>query len=288
MNENQRGAFLMIASMVSFTCNDVFVKLIGEAMSLGQLLTIRGTMASVLILVLALALGGLRLTISGRNWRLIFLRSLTEIGAAYFFLTALRHMPIANVTAVLQALPLAVSVGAWLVFGHRFGWRRFLAILIGFVGVLLIVRPGTDGFSVWSLYALMAVVCVTARDLVTRLFTDDLPSLTVTLFTSVTVTAVFALVSLTQEWSHVEPRTWSYLIGSTIFIVGGYYFSVQVMRVGEISFVAPFRYTSLLSALILGLVVFGEWPDGMTLLGGAIVVATGLFALSREHRAKEH
>ena len=284
MSGNLLGALLMMASMFSFTVNDSFVKLIGNDLPLPQLLAVRGLVASALMIGLGLWLGGLRLRLDRHSWRAIMLRSLCEIGAAYFFLTALRNMPIANVTAVLQALPLTVTLGAFLVFREPVGWRRIMAIFAGFLGMLLILRPGPEGFSIWSAYALVAVLCVTARDLVTRRLPAEVPSLTVATANSILVAAFFAMVSAAGPWAPIEAETGWLLLGSAIFIVGGYFFSVQTMRVGEISFVAPFRYTSLLWALLLGLVIFGEWPTPLTLMGAGIVVAAGLFTFWREQR----
>lgn len=276
----------MVASMVCFTVNDTFIKLTDGALPVGQLLTLRGAMASVLVIGLALVLGGLRFDLGRTAWKLIVVRAFTEIATAYFFLNALLHMPLANVSAIMQALPLTVAFGAFLVFKDPVGWRRMSAILIGLVGVLLILRPGPEGFSIWSIYVVLAVVCVTARDLVTRKLPDHVPSMTVAVANTVNVFLFFSLLSLGETWQPVTPALWQSLIGSTVFIVGGYYFSVRVMRVGEISFIAPFRYTSLVTALILGFVVFGDWPDGLTLLGAGIVVGAGLFTLWREAQLK--
>ncbi len=276
----------MIASMVCFTVNDTFIKLTGGALPIGQLLTLRGAMASVFVIALALALGGLRFDLGRAAWKLIVVRAVTEIATAYFFLNALLHMPLANVSAIMQALPLTVAFGAFLVFKDPVGWRRMSAILIGLVGVLLILRPGPEGFSIWSIYVVAAVLCVTARDLVTRLLPEHVPSMTVAVANTVNVFLFFGLLSLGETWQPVTAELWQYLIGSTIFIVGGYCFSVRVMRVGEISFIAPFRYTSLVAALILGFLVFGDWPDGITLLGAGIVVGAGLFTLWREAQLK--
>jgi S-adenosylmethionine uptake transporter len=110
----------------------------------------------------------------------------------------------------------------------------------------------------------------------------DVPSLTVTFVTAVMVTLVFGGLALTQDWTPMRPLEWICLLGATVFIVGAYYFSVQVMRVGEITVAAPFRYTALLWALVLGLVFFGEWPDALTVVGAIIIVAAGLFSLHRE------
>ncbi len=284
---NMTGALLMMASMASFTLNDSLIKSTGGALPLMQLLLLRGVLSTFLIFILALWFGALHFRIARRDWGLIGLRSLAEVGAAYFFITALLNMPLANVTAILQVLPLTVAVGAALFFREPLGWRRIAAIVLGFCGVLLIVRPGSDGFSIWSAYALCAVLCVTVRDLSTRRLTSGVPSMTVTLVASFVVTAFAGVASTASEWAPVTPRLAVLIMGASVFIIGGYFFSVQVMRVGEISFVAPFRYTGLIWALVLGWLVFGDWPEVLTLLGAAIVVTTGLFTLYREGRLRQ-
>ncbi|MEO9865666.1 MAG: DMT family transporter [Paracoccaceae bacterium] len=285
MSNNVFGALLMMASMASFTFNDTFIKMTDGAVPLWQLLFLRGVLTTMLILGLGYVLRTIHFRMSGRDWRLIGMRCLSEIGAAYFFLSALFQMPLANAIAILQVLPLAVSLGAALFLGEGLGWRRMTAILIGFCGMLLIVRPGPDGFSIWSIYALLAVLCVTCRDLVTRQLSRDVPSLTVTLIAAISVTIFAGVASVPQGWAVLTPNLWSLIVGSSIFILGGYFFSVQVMRQGDISFIAPFRYTSLIFALALGWLIFDDWPDGITLIGAGIIVATGLFTLYRERNA---
>ncbi|MEM7719856.1 MAG: DMT family transporter [Pseudomonadota bacterium] len=285
MSDNRRGAALMTASMTAFTINDAFVKLLGDDLPFFQFLLLRTIGASFLIFILAYRSNALVWPKSSRDRRLIAMRSLAEMAAAYFFLTALIHMPIANVTAILQVLPLTVALGAALFLGEHVGWRRFAAIGIGFVGVYLIVRPGADGFSIYALYALLAVLAVTVRDLAARRLSPEVPSLTVSLAAVLTILAFSIVGAVNTEWQPMVPVDWLWLAGSIVTILGGYLFSVSAMRVGEIGFVAPFRYTSLLVALVLGFLVFGDWPDQLTLIGAAIVVATGLFTLWRERRS---
>ena len=279
---NAAGALLMMASMAAFTVNDTFVKLAGQTIPLFQLLTLRGLLATALLLLLARGLGPLRLHVPRRDRVLVALRCGAEIAAAFFFLSALIVMPLANVTAILQVLPLTVTLGAALVFREPVGWRRMLAICIGFAGMLLIVRPGPDGFTQHSLYALAAVASVTLRDLVTRRMSPGVSSMTVTVLTSAAILIASALASLSIDWQPVSLREATWIAASAIFIMGGYGFSVMVMRVGDISFIAPFRYSGLLWALLLGWAVFGDWPDALTLLGAAIVAGSGLFTLARE------
>lgn len=276
----------MCLSMAAFTFGDAAIKATGGDLPLSQLLVIRGVLASTALLWMAWYFNGLRLRLPKRDALLVGIRGLSESVAAYFFLSALLAMPFANVTALLQMLPLAVTLGGALVFREAVGWRRWTAIAIGFCGMLLIVRPGTDGFTGASIYALCAVLAVTVRDLVTRRISTQTPSLTVTFVCSVMVTLFAAGWSFGQDWVAMTPRLTALVLLATTFIIGAYLFSVMVMRVGDVSFVAPFRYTGLVWALVLGFVVFGEWPDVLTIVGASIIVATGVFSLLREARLK--
>lgn len=287
MSPNLTGALLMMGSMTAFTVNDAIVKFIGADMPLMQILTLRGAVSSGLMLWLAWMTGTLSLAFSRSDWWLIGLRSLCEAAAAYFFLTALLHMPMANVSAVLQMLPLTVTAGAAIFYREAVGWRRMLAIGLGFLGMLLIVRPGPEGFSVYSLYAVAAVACVTLRDLVVRRISPHVSSMSVSLVGAIAVCVFSGVASVGTDWVPVTGRLWGMITASSMLVMAGYLLSVMVMRVGEVSFIAPFRYTSLLVALILGYVVFGDWPTPLTLLGAAIVVGSGLFTLYREKTLRE-
>lgn len=276
----------MMGSMTAFTVNDAFMKLLSVDLPFFQLLFLRSVGVVFLMGLLAYRAGALRFRIPGPDKKLIALRSLSEVGAAWFFISALFHLPIANVTAIIQALPLTVTLGAALVLKEPVGWRRFAAIAVGFIGVWLIVRPGTESFDIYSLYAIAAVACVTVRDLCARRVSGEVSSLTIALITGVAVLLFSASGAAVIDWQPVSNTNWVLLLGAVFFILGGYLFSVSAMRIGEVGFVAQFRYTSLLVALVLGLVVFGDWPDKLTLLGAAIVVASGLFTLWRERETR--
>lgn len=284
MSPNLRGALFMMATMACFTFNDTLVKMTEGAVPLFQLIFLRGVLTSLLIVGARGRLGKMHFDITRRDWALIGLRSCAEVTATFLFLSALFNMPLGNATAILQALPLTVTLASAVVLGEAVGWRRMTAIAIGFVGVLLIVKPGAAGFTIWSLYAVAAVCCVTVRDLVTRELSPEVPSISVTLISAMTVMAGAGIVSAFQPWAPVTGADGLLIAGAAIFILGGYYFSIRVMRVGDVSFVAPFRYTGLVCALILGWLVFDEWPDNWTLLGAAIVVGTGAFTLYRERQ----
>lgn len=284
MSPNLAGALLMMASMACFTINDTMLKLTAGAVPLFQLLFLRSVLTCVLILLTRGRLGALHFDIARKDWVIIAVRAATEILLAYFFLTALFNMPLANLTAILQVVPLAVTLASALVLREAVGWRRMLAIAIGFFGVLLIVRPGAEGFNVWSLYGVVAMCLITLRDLVTRKLSPTVPSMTVTLVTAGSVMVAMGLASLSVAWVAIDLRTAALIVGSAVFIMGGYFFSIHVMRAGDVSFTAPFRYTGLIWALILGWFVFEEWPSVLTMIGAVIVVVTGVFSFYRERK----
>lgn len=283
---NIQGALFMVGSMTAYTLNDAFFKLLNEELPFFQALFLRTALVGVMMLALASRLGVLRVTLHRKDRWLIVLRMVAEVGAGYLFLTALVNLPIANVTAIIQALALTVTLGAALFLGEALGWRRVVAICIGFVGVMLIVQPGSDGFSLYSLYAVGAVICATIRDLAARRISAEVPSMFIAFITALGVLVFSGVGAAFTDWASLSARGAGFVIGSGIFVMCAYLFSVMAMRVGEVGFVNQFRYTSLLVALVVGLLVFGEWPDAVTLLGAGIVVATGLFTLWRERTAR--
>jgi drug/metabolite transporter (DMT)-like permease len=280
--DNARGAFLMLAGMAAFTLSDTIMKLLGAHLPLFQTLLWRGLAVSAVLAAVAWRMGAFRVAVSSADRRLIVMRALADTGSTWFFLQALYHMPIANLTAIMQALPLTVTLGAALFMGETVGWRRLLAIMVGFAGVLLIVRPDTDGFDLHAGYALLCVGFVTLRDLLTRRMARSVPTFLIALTNAGFVT-VFGLIGTTTETLVLpDARSMALLAGTAGFIVFGYVLTVMAVRTGELGFVTPFRYTGLVWALIVGLLVFGEWPDPVTLAGAGLIVATGLFTLYRE------
>ena len=285
-DDNLKGATLMALSMLAFVLNDGLMKALFADMSIYQAIFLRGLITVPLIALLAWHKGALIVRIAPRNRLLVTLRVAAEVGATVGFLTALKHMPLANVTAILQVLPLTVTMAAALFLGEKVGWRRWLAIAIGLAGVLIIIRPGMEGFSVHSIWALVAVGCVTIREIATRKLSADLPSLPVALATAIAIGGLGAVMLPAVEWAPVSASALSLICGASLAIIGGYLFSVMAMRVGEISFIAPFRYTAMVWALVLGVLMFGEWPDQATIIGTSIIVGTGLYSFRREQLRK--
>ena len=284
LSENMRGAALMMAAMAAFTVNDAAMKAVTQSLPLYEAIFLRGLITLALLIPLARAMGGLRFTLARRDAGLVALRSAAEIGGTVLFLTALTHMPLADLSAIMQSLPLAVTLAAALVFGEKVGWRRMLAIGVGFSGVLLIVRPGGAGFDAWALAGVGAVLCVVVRDLATRRMSAALPSVTVAVFAAAAVTTLGAVVAPFGGWAPVAAADWALLATAAVFLILGYIFIVSATRTGDVGLVAPFRYTALLWALVLGWFAFGDFPDRLTLAGAAIVVATGIYTFHRERR----
>ncbi len=284
VSENLRAVVLMNIAMLAFTLNDTCMKLVTQTLPLYQAISLRGGLATLALLAVAMG-QGVRLTgVARGDWAVIGLRTLAEVAATVTFLTALLHMPLANLSAILQSLPLLVTLGAALVFGERIGWRRMLAISLGLVGVLLIIRPGTEGFDRWSVLGLLSVAGVVVRDLSTRKLSRAVPSVLVAICASAAVTGL-GLVGLgLTGWQAMDLREGALILGASATLIVGYLTVVMVMRGGDIGLVAPFRYTSLLWAIGLGWLLFGTFPDGWTLTGAGIVVLAGLFTLLRERR----
>lgn len=285
-DDNIRAALFMMLGTGAYTINDVFLKLLSAELPMFQILFLRGVVVTLFFGLLLWRVGDQFAGLARRDIVLVVLRSLAEAAAAYFFLTALFNMPIANLTAILQVVPLTVALAAFVVLKEPLGWRRMSAILIGFCGVMVVVRPGADGFTIYSVSALMSVAMITIRDLTTRMLGRSMPSVMVAFTASCGVMVFGGIGSITETWVAPSVLGWLWLIGAIGFIIAGYILVILAMRVGELTFAAPFRYAALLFALAAGWLVFGEWPDLLTFLGSGIIVATGVYTLYREGKMR--
>ena len=283
-----RGVLLMCGSMLAFTLNDTLVKaVLQDGMPLYQVIALRGLGAVAgLCLIAQQQNGRLSLWPAGPDRKWLALRTVGEVGGTWSFLLALTHMPLANLSAILQSLPLVVTLVAALVLGERIGWRRITAIVVGFVGVMIIIRPGAADFDQWSVLGLVSVAFVVLRDLATRKFSHALPSTTGALWAALAVLTMGGIGTVEEGWYPVTLLQLAAIAAASVFLIAGYLCAIKVMRVGEISVVAPFRYTSLLFAIILGWLLFGTLPDMWTVIGGAITVASGLFILQRQAKVR--
>ena len=282
LNDNLLGAALMTCCVLAYVLNDAVMKLLFADIDFFQAIFFRGLVSLPPILILALMTKTLLQKYSAKNQRLMIIRILAEIGTTVTFLTALKHMPLANVTAILQSLPLAITMAAAIFLSEPVGWRRWSAICVGFTGVLIIIRPGLAGFNSYSLLALAAVILLTVREISTRQLDNKVPTVTVALSTTLGITAFAALMLIGTEWAQINFVSWSLIIAAAAAVTVATLLSVVAMRTGDIGFVSPFRYTSLIGAIGLGILLFGEWPDGITLLGAAIIAFAGIYSLYRE------
>ncbi|WP_082113942.1 DMT family transporter [Kiloniella litopenaei] len=285
--ENFKGAAFMVLSQAAFVFNDALMKLASADLSLFQTIFLRGIFTTLFLGAIAWRTKALFRTVSVADRKILAFRIFGEVGATLCYLTALFNMPIANSTAILQALPLAVTLGAALFLGEAVGWRRYSAIAVGFIGVLIIVRPGAEGFNAYSFWALAAVVFIVLRDLATKKVSNAVPSIYVALLTSVFLTLTAGILLPTSGWQPVQLISVGYLIGAGCFVMVGYLSVIVAMRRGETSFVSPFRYTILLWAILLGIVVFGDIPDFWTIVGSIILVITGVYTFYRENKLKK-
>ena len=272
----------MAVAMAGFTMNDAITKTVTKQMNFGQVMLVRGMFAIVLIAALV------RHRKAFRPLRVLLLLSVAlriagEVGGTVAFLAAITHLPLANASAIFQVQPLAVTLGAALVFAEPVGWRRWLAIAVGFIGVLIIVRPGLEGFSKFAVFSLISVVFSAIRDLATKRIPLEIPSLLMTLLTTVTVTITGAVILVPLGgWSPLSGGSVGLLGLAAVLVLIGYQCVIMAMRAGDISAVAPFRYTALLWAMLLGYFIFGDVPDGPMTIGATIIVLSGLYTFYRE------
>ncbi|MBX9649949.1 MAG: DMT family transporter [Xanthobacteraceae bacterium] len=282
LSPNLRGSLFMAVSMAAFTMNDSITKLMSSQMNFGEVMLVRGLFAIVLIGALALHQGAIR-PLRTLFVKPVALRVVGEVGGTVAFLAAISHLPLANTSAIMQSLPLTITLGAAVALREPVGWRRWLAIGAGFVGVLIIVRPGVAGFNQFSLLALVSVAFCSVRDLATKRIPTHIPSLFITFLTTITVTTAGAVILFPLGgWTQPSARSVGLLALSAVLVLTGYQCVIMALRSGDISAIAPFRYTALLWALLLGYLVFGDVPDSMMVLGASIIVLSGLYAFYRE------
>lgn len=281
---NAQGALMMVLAMTGFALGDMIIKFVAHDMPTGQVIALIG-------------LGGFAPAALYVLWRegmpplsvflhpIILIRGLFEIIAVVGFITALGLIPLATLSAIIQAVPLAVTLGAALFFGETVGLRRWSAILVGLLGVLIIIRPGVAGFDPNSLYGVLAVIGLAGRDLATKGIPKSVSTnlLTVLAFLNAGVAGIL-MVPFSNTLQPVSVEAALYLAVAVMLTFFATWAIIAAMRVGDVSFVAPFRYSRLIVAVIIGIVVFSEYPDALTILGAGIVVLSGVYAFVRERR----
>jgi len=279
------GILAMVGAMACFIVNDSLVKYASQTMPAMQLIFVRGVMASLLVLTVALATGAARrIPEVARGW--VAVRAVVDAIATMLFLVSLFHLPLANATAINMASPLIITVLAAAFLGERLGPARWLAISVGFVGVLCIIQPQAQGFDVYALVCLLSTVLLSVRDLVTRRVHANVPSILVTLSNTIAVTLFAAMLAAFEGWRAFSLYEVGYLAVVAVFLSTAYYLIVVSTRHGDLSLIAPFRYTALLFATISGFVIWGDTPNALAWGGIALVIASGIYVLRVSRRAR--
>lgn len=285
--ENLRGAAFMVLAMFSFALLDTTIKILSQSMSVGQAL------ALISIGILALLLGwsvvqGIPLWQADyRNPRVI-LRSLCEVVGTCLISLALSLVPLTTVSAVIQATPLVVAMGAGLFLGQAIGWRRWIAIIVGFGGVLLIIRPGLEGFNPATLLAVAGMLALASRDLLTRALHVTLSGvqLGIHAFAFVLPASLVLMIAPGEPLVQPDAGTWALVLAGVVIGVMSYLSIIAATRFGNAGVISSFRYSRMIFALAIGFVVLGERPDAATLVGAAIIITSGIFTLWREARMR--
>jgi drug/metabolite transporter (DMT)-like permease len=278
-----RGILAMVVAQLAFLLNDTLNKLASEALPMGEIIFVRGLCATLLVGIVVVALG-LHRQLALLRHRLVALRVIGELGGTFFFLIALFHMPIGNVMIIFQAVPIVVTAGAALFFRETVGWRRWTAVAVGFVGVIIVVRPGVGGFDVFGILVLISVLFVAFRDLATRAMPAALPTLCLTLATAAAVTVMGGLMGFTEEWVLPESHHLAEVGTASILLTIGYVASIMAMRNGDMSVTASFRYVGVVFAIAAGFLVWGDVPDWPTIAGSLVIIGAGLYTLYRERK----
>jgi drug/metabolite transporter (DMT)-like permease len=285
--DNLRGAAFMVLAMFCFALLDSTIKLLSQTMPVGQALVLLCSAILSLLLIWARVQG---LPLWHREYRnpRVILRSLSEVLGTCLISLALALVPLTTASAVIQATPLVVAMGAGLFLGQAIGWRRWIAILVGFCGVLLIIRPGLAGFNPATLLAVAGMLALAARDLLTRALHVSLSGvqLGIHAFAFVLPAAMLLMAVQAADLTLPSARDWMLVGFGAVIGVGSYLSIIVATRHGNAGVISSFRYSRMIFALVIGFVLFNERPDLATLAGAGIIIGSGIFTLWREARMR--
>ncbi|WP_170438993.1 DMT family transporter [Ruegeria arenilitoris] len=282
---NANGILLVIGAMAAFTLEDMFIKHLSVTVPTGQVMIVLGLFCALVFAVMAIVTR--KPIFDSAAWQPLFvIRACTEAVGALSFVTALSLVDLSTVAAVFQAMPLVVTMGAALFLREQVGWRRWSAIGVGFIGVLMIIRPGLDGFRPEALFVVASVIAIAARDLITRRLDARVASAVVALqaYAAVAIAGGVLMLTSAQPLAPLQMGQIGPYFGAVGFGVLGYLGIVTAMRVGEASALTPFRYTRLLFSILAGMWMFGERPDLMTMIGASLIIGSGMYTFIRERR----
>lgn len=274
----------MILSMACFAVADTFIKLLSARLPATQILFSVGFGGALITLALAVTLN-VNLADKILLNKHVISRTIADLFGALFFTSAMVLIPMSLLASILQATPLFVTLGAAILLGEKVGWRRWSAIFIGFLGIIIILQPGYGSFQLASLLGLAAVLCLALRDVVTRDMATEIPTLTVTFYACLAMGSA-GFIAYPFFGTPIMPTTFEaiLLVCAAIIGVTGYFLIVLATRKGDVSVIAPFRYSRLLFSLVLASLILGEMLTLPILLGGLLVVSSGIYTFGRERR----
>jgi drug/metabolite transporter (DMT)-like permease len=278
---NRRGIIAMLAAMTFFVFSDTVLKLATAGFPPGQIMAVRGVFAVLITLGIITATGQLR-QLPGILSPLVLTRAALEAGVSFLFITSLAVLPLANITAILQSTPIIITLIVVVLGMEQVGWRRWGAVIVGFVGVLLIVRPSPAGFDIYALIALITAALIAGRDFVTRGIGDHVPSIVITFSTTAAVMLAGLLAGLGETWPPLGLYEMGLLFAAALLVTVGNFAIIVAFRGTDVSVVSPFRYSNVPMAIVLGLLVFSELPDLISFAGIALIVLSGIYTIHRE------
>jgi drug/metabolite transporter (DMT)-like permease len=281
LSNNQRGIAAICGCMAAYTVNDVLVKQILRTYPIGEVIFVRGVMCALLIGAVALAFGhGQRLrTALSRD---LAARSVFDGLSTIGFIAALAHMQLANLAAVLQIAPLLITALSVVIYREVVGWRRWTAISVGFLGALFVIKPVPSAFNIWAIVAAASALCAALREIQTRRIGHDIPVLVVAFWGAVGITLFGLILIAIEDWRAIGSGDLIQLFVAAIFVGIAIYLLALGFRDVDLSVVAPFRYSYLLTSAIGGYFIFAELPDGWTVVGAILIVGSGIYTLHRE------
>ena len=274
----------MILSMACFAVEDTFIKLLSARLPATQILFSVGFGGALITLALAVTLN-VNLADKILLNKHVISRTIADLFGAFFFTSAMVLIPMSLLASILQATPLFVTLGAAILLGEKVGWRRWSAIFIGFLGIIIILQPGYGSFQLVSLLGLASVLCLALRDVVTRDMATEIPTLTVTFYACLAMGSA-GFIAYPFFGTPIMPTKFEAILLVCAAIIGltGYFLIVLATRKGDVSVIAPFRYSRLLFSLGLASLILGEMLTLPILLGGLLVVSSGIYTFGRERR----
>ena len=280
-SDNLRGIVALLISQALFVTSDSVVKLAGEKLPATEIMALRGVIAVVIAGIVV------AMTVPKEQWRMIIqplvaMRAGLEAILAALFLLSLPHLPLADITVIMQITPLVITMLSAFILRAHVGWRRWLAILVGFIGVVFVAQPGGSDLNIYVFSAILVAILVAVRDLLTRQLDRAIPTAIVTFASTVSVCGLGFFSAPLQEWQPVSASTLALLAASATLVTLANVFIIRAFRGVDVSVVSPFRYFSVIWAIILGYAIWLELPNHLAIVGTLLIVGSGLYTMHRE------